>query len=464
MRSLHFCLALSGLFLLTATSVGQNRPPNIVLIVADDLGWADLSCYGPSLWQTPNLDRLAQQGLRFTQGYAASCVCSPTRAALMTGRHPARLHLTTFLPGRKDFPSQKLLQPTIRQQLPPEEITLAEVLKTRGYVCGHFGKWHLGDGPDSNPLAQGFDVYRGAAGRYFHFKGPNLVARSDQEYLTDRLTEEAERFLEENRDRPFFLYLPHFAVHIPLQAKPDLLALYQQKAQKAPSELLRKNPVYAAVIHSLDESVGRILQKLDDLNLSQHTLVVFTSDNGGLSVKEGPNTPATSNAPLRAGKGYLYEGGIRVPLLIRWPGLVSPQRVEATPVRSEDIFVTLVQAAGADLPKDRELDGISLLPLLRGKSEQLARQHLYWHFPHYSNQGGPPCGAIRWSDWKLIEFFEDGRLELYNLRQDISERHNLADQHPTLREQLHRQLVTWRQQLQVQMPTPNPNYKPNRNE
>ena len=434
----------------------EDRPPNIVLVVADDLGWADLSCYAPSLWQTPNLDRLAQQGIRFTHAYAASCVCSPTRAALMTGRHPARLHLTTFLPGRKDFPDQKLLQPTIRQQLPPEEITLAEVLKKRGYVCGHFGKWHLGEGPAVNPLAQGFDVYKGSAGRYFNFKGPNLVARSEKDYLTDRLTEEAERFLEENRSRPFFLYLPHFAVHIPLQAKEELLALYQKKAESAPAELLRKNPSYAAVLHSLDESVGRILQKLDDLKLTENTVVIFTSDNGGLSVKEGPNTPATSNAPLRAGKGHLYEGGIRVPLLVRWPGVVKPGRVCSTPVRTEDLFLNLAEIAGAELPKDRELDGVSLLSLLRGQSESLPRECLYWHFPHYSNQGGRPSGAIRCGDWKLIEFFEDGRLELYNLRTDEAEQHNVADKHPQLRDKLHRQLVEWRQRLQVQMPQPRP--------
>jgi len=434
----------------------EDCPPNIVLVVADDLGWADLSCYAPSLWQTPNLDRLAQQGIRFTHAYAASCVCSPTRAALMTGRHPARLHLTTFLPGRKDFPDQKLLQPSIRQQLPPEEITLAEVLKKRGYVCGHFGKWHLGEGPMVNPLAQGFDVYKGSAGRYFNFKGPNLVARSEKDYLTDRLTEEAERFLEENRSRPFFLYLPHFAVHIPLQAKEELLALYQKKAESAPAELLRKNPYYAAVLHSLDESVGRILQKLDDLKLTENTVVIFTSDNGGLSVKEGPNTPATSNAPLRAGKGHLYEGGIRVPLLVRWPGVVKPGRVCSTPVRTEDLFLTLAEIAGAELPKDRELDGVSLLSLLRGQSESLPRECLYWHFPHYSNQGGRPSGAIRCGDWKLIEFFEDGRLELYNLRTDEAEQHNVADKHPQLRDKLHRQLVEWRQRLQVQMPQPRP--------
>ena len=456
MLSRKFTLCLAATLLVIQATRAEDRLPNIVLILADDLGWADLSCYGPSLWQTPNLDRLAQQGIRFTQAYAASCVCSPTRAALMTGRHPARLHLTTFLPGRKDFPDQKLLQPTIRQQLPPEEITLAEVLKKRGYVCGHFGKWHLGEGPTVNPAAQGFDVYKGSAGRYFNFKGPNLVARSEKDYLTDRLTEEAERFLEDNRSRPFFLYLPHFAVHIPLQAKEELLALYQKKAESAPPDLLRKNPYYAAVLHSLDESVGRILKKLDELKLTENTVVVFTSDNGGLSVKEGLNTPATSNTPLRAGKGHLYEGGIRVPLLVRWPGVVKPGRVSSTPVRSEDLFITLAEIAGAELPKDRELDGLSLVAHLRGQSESLSRECLYWHFPHYSNQGGRPSGAIRCGDWKLIEFFEDGRLELYNLRSDEAEQHNLAEKHPDLRDKLHRQLTEWRQRLQVQMPQPRP--------
>lgn len=442
---------LVGMMVWANPVLGQN-PPNIVLIVADDLGWADVSCYGPSLWQTPNLDRLAHQGMRFTDCYAASCVCSPTRAALMTGRHPARLHLTTFLPGRKDFPEQKLLQPVIRQQLPSEEITLAEILKTRGYVCGHFGKWHLGDGPDANPLAQGFDIYRGAAGRYFQFKGPNLVARNEKEYLTDRLTEEAEHFLEANRNRPFFLYLPHFAVHIPLQAKPELLAIYEKKVAEAPKDLPRRNPIYAAVMHSLDESVGRILKKLDELHLSDRTIVVFTSDNGGLSVIEGPNTPATSNTPLRLGKGYLYEGGIRVPCIIRWPSVVAAGQVCSVPVRSEDLFLTLAEAAGGKLPTDRELDGVSLLSLLQGKTKTLPRDYLYWHFPHYSNQGGRPCGAIRFGDWKLIEHYEDGQLELFHLREDIGETRNLADQHPDLRDKLHRELVSWRKRINAQMP------------
>ncbi len=461
MRFSRTLLWLLASLVMALAARAEDRPPNIVLILADDLGWADLSCYAPSLWQTPNLDRLAQQGIRFTHAYAASCVCSPTRAALMTGRHPARLHLTNYLPGRKDAPDQKLLQPSIRQQLPPEEITLAEVLKKRGYVCGHFGKWHLGEGPAVNPLAQGFDVYVGfdqgsSPGGYFNFKGSNLVARSDKDYLTDRLTEEAERFLEENRSRPFFLYLPHFAVHMPLQAKQELLALYQKKAKSAPAELLRKNPSYAAVLHSLDESVGRILQKLDELKLTENTVVIFTSDNGGLAEKRWP---ATSNAPLRAGKGHLYEGGIRVPLLVRWPGVVKPGRVCSTPVRTEDLFPTLAEIAGAELPKDRELDGVSLLSLFRGQSETLPRDCMYWHYPHYhysSREGGQPSGAIRSGDWKLIEFFEDGRLELYNLRTDEAEQHNVADKHPQLRDKLHRQLVEWRQRLQVQMPQPRP--------
>lgn len=444
------CVMLSGVLLWPGSAVGQN-PPNIVLIVADDLGWADLSCYGPSLWQTPNLDRLAQQGMRFTDSYAASCVCSPTRAALMTGRHPARLHLTTFLPGRKDMPTQKLIQPVIRQQLPGEEITLAEVLKSRGYVCGIFGKWHLGNQPEAGPLAQGFDVYRGGEGRYFQFKGPNLVARDKLEYLTDRLTEEAELFLQANRERPFFLYLPHFAVHIPLQAKPDLLAIYQNKARTAPADLVRKNPHYAAMMHSLDESVGRIVKKLDELNLSDRTIVLFTSDNGGLSVVEGANTPATSNAPLRDGKGYLYEGGIRVPWIIRWPKVVPAGQVCSVPVRSEDLFITLAAAAGAKLPEDRDYDGVSLIPLLQGRANSLPREYLYWHFPHYSNQGGRPSSAIRFGDWKLIEHFEDGQLELFNLRSDLGETRNLAEQHPDLRDKLHSELVAWRKRVGAQM-------------
>ena len=332
--------ALLTMLLALAPAVGAAERPNVVLILADDLGWADLGCYGSKYHKTPNIDRLARAGARFTNAYAAAPICSPTRAALMTGKYPARLNLTDWLPGRPDRPDQRLLHPVIVQELPLSEKTLPASLKKAGYVTGHIGKWHLGDGPEKH----GFDVsiggdragsprsyfapYKGADGRFIL----GLEKAPEGEYLTDRLSAEAESFIEANRDRPFFLYLAHYAVHIPLKAKAEMTAKYK------PGRVSEQgNPIYAAMIESLDDSVGRVLKKLDDLKLAGRTLVVFTSDNGGLCVAEGPNTPPTINAPLREGKGFLYEGGLRVPLLLSWPGVTKAGSTVATPAHSIDL-------------------------------------------------------------------------------------------------------------------------------
>jgi arylsulfatase A-like enzyme len=459
--------------------------PNFVFILIDDLGWKDVGCFGSKFYQTPNIDRLAAQGMRLTNAYAAGPVCSPTRASILTGKYPARLHLTDYLTGRSDRPSQKLLRPKVRQYLPPEEITIARALKPLRYVSASIGKWHLGR-EQHGPLQHGFDVNKGGTetgsppGGYFRFKTPTLSARNDQEYLTDRLTEEAENFLDQNKDKPFFLYLAHYAVHIPLEAKKDLLAKYQASVRP---DRLQNNPIYGAMVESVDESVGRIMKKLDDLKIAGKTVVFFFSDNGGLSVKEGPNTPATSNAPLRAGKGYLYEGGIREPLIIHWPGMTPAGSVCEVSVASVDFFPTILEIADSkgrfsphqlDYPRRpptlalphkgggknlQSLDGLSLLPLLR-RSGGLHREALYWHYPHYSNQGGKPSGAVRKDDYKLIEFFEDGKLELYNLRDDIGELNDLSRTMPEKTEELHTLLKAWRQSVAAQMPTPNPNFKP----
>jgi arylsulfatase A-like enzyme len=342
--------------------------------------------------------------VRFTDAYAACPVCSPSRAAIMTGKYPARLHLTDWLPGRPDRPSQKLLRPQFRQDLPLEEITLAEALKPVGYATASVGKWHLGGEPFW-PEHQGFDLNVGGTetgsppGGYFRFRTPNLKARSGEEYLTDRLTEEAVRFIEEHRDRPFFLYLAHYAVHIPLQAKPEIEAKYRSKPKR---DSPQDNPIYAAMIQSVDEGVGKVLRVLDDLKLTERTVVIFTSDNGGLSVKEGPNTPATSNAPLRAGKGSLYEGGIRVPLIIVGPGVNRPGSVCDVPVSGQDLYPKILAMAGVTPAPGQMVDGESLIPLLEGDGA-LRREALYWHYPHYSNQISRPGGAIRRGDLKLIE-------------------------------------------------------------
>jgi arylsulfatase A len=467
-RRLSFSIRLCLLLCLFTVPLGghaqprrSQRPPNIILILIDDFGWADLACYGSTFHQTPNVDALARRGVRFTNAYAAAPVCSPTRASLMTGKAPARLHLTDWLPGRPDRPDQKLARPVIEQQLPLSEFTLAEALQQRGYVTGHIGKWHLG-GAGFSPLEQGFAVniagdHTGTPRSYFApFENRDgqmtgLEQSQPGEYLTDRLTTEAERFIEQQQAQPFFLYLPHYTVHIPLKAKAELVAKYEKRATPGAQH---SNAIYAAMIESMDESVGRLVRKLEALRLLDQTIVIFTSDNGGLSVKEGPNTPATNNAPLRAGKGYLYEGGLRVPLIIAGAG--QPGRVNATPVSSTDLYPTILELAGAKLPP--ALDGASLAQSLK-TGRPLQRAALSWHYPHYSNQGGKPGGAIRAGDWKLIEFYEDHRAELYNLRQDVGETHDLAAKFPARVKSMRAQLGRWRKQVNAQMMTPNPGYQ-----
>jgi arylsulfatase A len=454
-------LALAGV-----PVIAEEARPNIVLIVADDLGWADLGCYGSRFYRTPNLDRLAAGGRRFVQAYSACPVCSPTRAALMTGKHPARLHLTDWLPGRPDMPAQKLLRPVIRQELPLEEITIAEALKAAGYATAHIGKWHLG-GVGFEPTRQGFDLNiagdaSGTALSYwapFARNGrtmPGLAEAPAGQYLTDRLTIEAERFIEAHRAEPFFLYMPHYAVHTPITAKADLIARYPRWDGTPHGR--QENPIYAAMIESLDESVGRIVAKLETLGLASKTIVIFTSDNGGLATREGPNTPPTINAPLREGKGWLYEGGVRVPLLVRWPDRIKPG-VDNTPVWSADVLPTVLELSGQ--PRLEHLDGVSLAGLLT-EGKPLATRALYWHYPHYSNQNGArPGGSIRDGDWKLIEGYETGRRELYNLGRDMSETTNLVEREPKKVEELAAKLAEWRKDVVAQMNTLNPDYSPN---
>ena len=439
---------------LCAQPAPTTRPPNIVVILVDDMGHRDLGCTGSTYFQTPHIDRLAKNGVRFTSAYAAAPVCSPTRAALLTGIHPARLHLTDWLPGRKDMPSQKLLRPTIRQSLPHDAVTLPKALKEFGYTSAHIGKWHLG-GDGSLPTDHGFDVNLGGThagsppGGYFNFKTPTLV--TDGEYLTDRLTTESLRFIEKNQSKPFFLHLSHYTVHIPLQAKEELIARYRDESKKDDPQY---NPVYAAMIHSLDESVGRIVQKLTELNVLDNTLIIFTSDNGGLSTKEGPHTPATNNSPLRAGKGYLYEGGIRVPLIMHFPRRMKPAISEELVV-SQDLYGTILREAEGRVPRPAKIvspgDGMAT----RSSTDKIP---LFWHYPHYSNQGGRPSSAIRQGDWKLIEFFEDDRIELYNLKEDPSESTNLTAEHAEKAKELRQSIHAWRKSIDAQLPAPNPGY------
>jgi arylsulfatase A-like enzyme len=454
-----------SLFVLLLVTVGARaaEPLNVIVILMDDLGQRDLGCYGSKYYRTPNIDRLAADGLRFTDAYAACPVCSPTRAALLTGRYPQRFNLTDWLPGRADRPDQKLLRPKINQHLPLEEITLAKALKSAGYVTGHIGKWHLG-GKGFEPEKQGYDVnvagdetgtalsyfapFRNKAGRFM----PGLEKAPDGEYLTDRLTAEAEKFLEQNKAKPFFLYLAHYAVHIPLTAKADVIAKYKEGR---PGE--QGNPVYAAMVEAMDDSVGSLVKKLDDLKLSERTLILFTSDNGGLATLEGSTIPATINAPLRDGKGYLYEGGIRVPLIVRWPGITKAGTSTTVSACSIDFFPTVLEACG--IKSEAKVDGVSLLPVLKGGD--VKRDALYWHYPHYANQGSRPGGAVRCGNYKLIEFYENERRELFDLSKDISESRNLAEEKPEVVKELAAKLNTWRKEVGAKMPTPNPDYVAN---
>ncbi len=456
MQRRRFLQSLGG----AAVAAQKSRQLNFVFILVDDMGWTDLGCYGGKSYDTPHIDKLASKGMRFTNAYAACPVCSPTRASILTGKYPARLHLTDWIPGGPQWPTAKLLTPAFHQELPLAETTLAEALKPAGYVSASIGKWHLG-GDGFSPLEQGFDrniagTARGSPATYFGpFDLPGLRGGPKGEYLTDRISDEAERFLTENRDRPFFLYLPEFAVHLPLEGKKDLVEKYTTKLAAAESQ---NNPVYAAMVESVDQAVGRLMRKLDDLGIADRTVVMLTSDNGGLRYEGRQTRPVTSNAPLRAGKGHLYEGGIREPLIVRSPG-VRAGAVCDTPVISIDYFPTILEMAGLGPPR-HAVDGVSLMPLLRG--EGLSREAIYWHYPHYSNQGGPPASAIRNGDYKLIEFLEGPRVELFRLTDDPGEQRNLARTEKRRLVEMRARLRQWRSSVDATMPTLNPHYDPAR--
>jgi len=469
---LHSILA-AALFTFTSATFSADNP-NIVFILADDLGWSDLGCYGAPFHETPNIDKLAAQGMKFTDAYAACAVCSPTRASLMTGKYPARLHLTDWLPGLRDRPNHKLNRPKIQNFLPLEEVTVAEALKAGGYRTGFFGKWHLGESSDVWPEHQGFDVNIGGNGHghppsYFSPYGlPNLPDGPKGEYLNDRLTDEALKFIDQSRNQPFFLYLPHYAVHMPLQANVESIEKYKTRAAKLPVDRtdyaadldrtvrqIQDHPVYAAMVESLDESVGRIMDKLAALGLDKNTVVFFTSDNGGLSTGKG--TPAC-NLPLRMGKGWPYEGGVREPLIVRWPGVIKPGSVSSVQVISTDFYPTLLQIAGLPLLPEQHLDGESIVPALEDGT--LPERPLFWHYPHYHGSGSMPNGAVRLGDFKLIEWYEDMRTELYNLKDDIGERIDLSSKMPEKTAELRKLLHDWRKAVDAQMPTPNPKYNP----
>ncbi len=415
-------------------------PPNIVFILADDLGWTELGCCSNHFNETPNLDRLAGQGIRFTQAYASAPVCSPTRAALMTGQSPARLHITDYLKDNDE------------KFLSPDHVTINEQLKKAGYISGLIGKWHLNGDYSRHrgtPKKHGFDEVicseqediRG--GSYWHpYKFmTNVPARTKPEYLTDRLNLEALEFIERHKAQPFFLYLAHYAPHTQLVAKPDKLKKYKTKPGAGKN---KNNPTLAAMLESIDDSVGAILAKLDDLKLSDHTVVIFLSDNGG-------ERSITDNFPLRAGKSFLYEGGLRVPCLVRWPGKIKPGLVSDEPIVTHDFYPTLMDIAGLKPDKNQPMDGLSLLPLFQGK-KQLARDAMYWHYPmakpHFL--GGVSASSIRQRDFKLIEFLDTGKTELYNLQNDLPEQNDLSTSNPKKTAELLKKLRDWKKAVQAE--------------
>jgi arylsulfatase A len=527
MKSRHkLFILLAGIVLISAGATEYPRkdkkPPNVIIFLVDDLGWKDIGCYGSSFYETPNVDRLAKEGVRFTNAYAACHVCSPTRASILTGKYPARLNLTDWLPGRKEFPFQKFSNAEINQHLPYEETTLAEALKAKGYSTAIFGKWHLGEDP-SGPKAHGFDVHvpdgwnKGWPLTYY---APFRLSGYDGEpgeYLTNRLTDDALKYIESNRNNPFFLYFAHFAVHDPIEGRKDLIEKYNKKlvaqaSRNDPPYILEGNPDsphatsieertsllddeayegysglpnqtvkvkqrqdntnFAAMVEAMDESLGRVRAKLDELGLTENTILIFVSDNGGMAAANfGKPTRnidpskldkafSTSNLPLRGAKGWLYEGGIRVPMIVKWAGLKKPGSTCDVPVISTDIYPSVLEMLGLPLLPKQHVDGTSIVPLLKGK-DKLDERALYWHFPHYSNHGlQSPGGAVRYGNYKLIEYYENNTVQLFDLSKDLEEKHDISKEQPEKVRELTAMLHQWRKDVNAKMMSPNPDYDP----
>ena len=458
-KKLIFLMALG---LCCFASAGLAKP-NVVLIYIDDYGWRDVGFNGTKFYETPNADRIAREGMNFRSAYANAPNCAPSRACLMSGLYSPRHGVYTVANSDRGKAALRKIIPTKNTTVLADEfVTLAEALKAGGYKTATMGKWHLGD----DPTTQGFDIniagreWGSPSGGGYHspYKYPNLVNRKKGEYLTDRLGTEAAQFMEANKERPFFLYLTHYAVHTPIQAKPELTAKYEQKT---PTDK-QTNAKYAAMIESMDDSVGTVLDTLDRLKLADNTIVIFYADNGG-------HGGVTSNAPLRGSKGMLYEGGIRVPMAVRWPGVVKPGTTSDEPVIGIDLYPTLLEATQTKLPARVNLDGTSMLPLLSDAGASLFRPAIYWHFPAYlqgyTKRHGPfrttPAGAIRMGDWKLIEYFEDGVLELYNLSDDIGEEQNLAKREAKRTAEMHSMMKAWRRATNAPVPKEkNPKFDP----
>lgn len=455
------------------------KKPNFIFILIDDMGWKDIACAGSEFYETPNVDRMAAEGISFSQAYASCPVCSPTRASVLTGKYPATVGITEWIGGNNHG---KLLNVPYLHHLPRTERSLARALQDAGYRTWHVGKWHLG-GPGSYPEDHGFEVNVGGfesgwpRGGYFSpYENPKLPDGPAGECLTDRLTGEAIKLIRENRDRPFFLNMWYYAVHTPIQAKEHLIEKYRSKAEKMGLDrvkaleegenfhciqkknrriirrLVQSDPVYAGMIDNLDMNIGRLLAAVKEAGQDDNTVVVFYSDNGGLATAEGS---PTTNLPLSDGKGWMYEGGTREPLIVRWPGVIKPGSGCEVPVTSTDFYPTFLALAGLPPDPKQHCDGVDITPLLKGGSA-LDRDALFWHYPHYSNQGGRPGSSVRRGNMKLIEFFEDGKLELYDLREDPGEKNDLAVKDPPTAKRLHGLLVDWREKVEAKIPERNP--------
>jgi len=468
----------------------SDRKPNILFILADDLGWRDLACQGSEFYETPNLDKLAARGVSFTDGYAACPVCSPTRASILSGKYPARVGVTDWIGAHT---RGKLVDAPYIDHLPAEEHSLAAALRDGGYQTWHVGKWHCGGAPFL-PQNHGFDVniggcHQGSPGGGGYFSpwtvgDPELKNADvpDGTYLDDHLTDRAIGLIQTREaDRPFFMHMSFYLVHTPIQGKPDLIEKYKAKAEhmgldpeaalvegelfpcehKKDRRIVRRteqsDPVYAAMVETMDTNIGRLLDALEAAGQLDHTLVIFTSDNGGLATAEGS---PTCNAPLSEGKGWMYEGGTREPLIVAWPGH-TPQGAQCPAVvTSPDFYPTLLDAAGLDRIPDQHVDGVSFFDQLTEPDQSLERDAVFWHYPHYGNQGGTPASSVRSGDYKLIEFFETGRRELYNLRDDLSEDNDLAADDPVRTAKLHTLLTDWRTEIEAEIPEPNPDFMP----
>ncbi|WP_291798497.1 sulfatase [Lutibacter sp.] len=444
-------LMLITVYSCKSTTFEFTNKPNIIIFMVDDLGWTDLGSYGSDFYETPAIDKIATNGIRFTNAYSASSVCSPTRAAIMTGKYPARTKVTDWIAGH-NFPWAQLKVPQWKKYLDPNEITLPEYLKDKGYTTANIGKWHLGEESTYWPKHQGFDINKGGyakggpRGHYFSpYHNPRLTDGPKGEYLTDRLTDEAIQFMNGTKEAPFFLYFSHYAVHTKLEAKQQVIDKYKNKIE---TNNPHQNPIYAAMIDSVDESLKRFLQNLEETGKINNTIIFFMSDNGGL-------TKVTSNAPLRDGKGSIYEGGVKVPMIIYAPKLITKGSVNTTPTITMDVFASITDLL--HIKTITPIDGISLIPLILEEKE-IKRNALYWHYPHYHQEGAVPYSAIREGDWKLIENLEENKLELYHLSEDIGETKNLTLNNPSKAADLKQKLNHWRTKIEAQMPIKNIDY------